>query len=186
MNYKLEIATFSDIDGMVEIENEHFKGEELCSQPYKRENFEYWMNINKEICYVLKNKEGLVVAYTFFVPVTKICYNRLRKGEINDIRQFEEGDILPINDSKYYYTASIAIRSEYKSNFKVTLTLLKGIAKFFNEHGEFVITTPVTKEGLSLATSMGYAPLGKEGLENNYEFNVLFQKQTLRYKKFCR
>ena len=77
MYYELEIASFNDIEQMVEIENEYFNGEELCSQPYKKENFEYWMSINKEICYVLKNKEGRIIAYTFFVPVTEMCYDKL-------------------------------------------------------------------------------------------------------------
>lgn len=186
MNYKLEIATFNDIDGMVEIEEEHFLGENPIEQPYKKEDFEYWMKQNGNMCYVLKNKEGLVVAYTFFVPVTEWCYDRLRKGEIKDIRQFVEGDILPTNDSKYYYTASVAIRNSHKKNISVMAGIIKGIAKFFNEHGEFVITTPVTKEGLALATSMGYVPLGEVGLQNNYEFNILEQKQTKKYQKFCK
>lgn len=186
MNYKLEIATLNDIEALVEIETEHFLGENPIEQPYKKEDFEYWFKKNEKMCYVLKNKEGIVVAYTFFVPVTDLCYDRLRKGEIKDIRQFKEGDILSTMDSKYYYTASVAIRKSHIKNFSVMTGMIKCIAKFFNEHGEFVITTPVTKEGLALATSMGYVPLEKEGLQNNYEFNILEQKQTKKYQKFCK
>ena len=188
MKYNFVLATIEDIDAIAEIEATHFKGDSLETTPYSREDLHGWYQRNNKMFYVVKTistdgenseENSEVGAYVIFMPVTDLCYDRLRKDEINDPREFDACDILsgdiPDDDIQYYYTASIAINPKFSKQAGISVSLIKGIANFFKDRGTAVITTPVTEEGLRLTQRMNYVPVvGNGGL--NTIMSLIYKK----------
>lgn len=180
MKYKFDSATLKDAKVIADIETEHFED----GIAYTEEFIRNWMNYNPNMFYVVRDENGGVVAHIILVPVTDLCYDRLRLNEIHDMSEFTIADVLPENNSDFYYTASIAIRKELNKSFGISVALMNGIATFFNEHGKCVITTPITPEGLKITMNMGYKSInGIDNCKENFELDLVALRNTNRFQK---
>lgn len=186
MKYNFEKANIKDAKAISNIEKEYF--EEGIA--YTEEFIKDWMNYNPEMFWVVRDELGIVKAHTILVPVTRECYQRLYKNQIHDMLEFKKEDVLQTEQADYYYTASIAITKDVINKLKVSSVLLSGIICYFYEHGERIITTPITEAGLSITKSLGYSAInGIDDINNNYEVIIGGEKDNpirKRYAKFLK
>ena len=183
MKYHFENARMDDIGGISAIEHEYFEN----GVAYTEEFIKKWMIYNPSMFWVVKDEFGKVLAHTILVPVTEECYKRLHQNELHDMIEFKETDVLQDENSDYYYTASIAVAKEYQSKLTVVNTLLGGIIYYFSQHGNQIITTPITTAGLRITKSLGYRAInGIDGLETNYEIVIGKEQDDPIRKKYSR
>lgn len=78
-----------------------------------------WLNINKEI-YTILLFNNKVVGYINFMPITRDCYCKIKKGELKDY-QINISDILPFEKDKEYncLMTSIVIHKEFRNGIAV-------------------------------------------------------------------
>lgn len=182
MKYKFQIANIDDAKAIADIESEHFD-EGIA---YTEDFVKNWMNYNSEMFYVVKDENGNVVAHTILVPVTSECYDKLRKNLVHDMLEFNKDDVLDNKDSDYYYAASIAVKKEAIRKISVLSSLISGIIQYFSEYGHYIITTPITKAGLTITQSLGYKAInGENVINNNYEI-VIESEVRARFARFTR
>ena len=181
MKCKFELANLTDAKAIAAIESEYF-AEGIA---YTEEFIKDWMLYNPEMFYVVRDETGTVMAHTILVPVTKECYECLHQNLIHDMLEFQKKDVLQTKQSNYYYTASIAIHKDAIKKLSVSSELLSGIICYFYEYGHRIITTPITKAGLSITKSLGYNAInGVDSLNNNYEIIIGVEKDDPLRKKY--
>lgn len=154
--YLFKNATIEDIAKIETIEKSFFDN----GVAFDAEFLKKWFLHNPNMFYVVKKSDDELAAFTILVPITEKLYSDLKLGKVHDMAQFTEEEVLLEIKSEYYYVADIAVNEK---KLAPTLILIKGITKFLGDNAHWVMTTPITKDGLSFCKTMGFcsAELGK-------------------------
>jgi len=153
--YRFERAEKEDIKDIAEIEAEFFGD---YSKAFNYPFLEKWYNYNKDMFYVVKNNENKVLAFTIMTPITEKLYNRMLTGEINDMYDFDEQDVLKEKQSEFYYVSDICAskKRNEKGYFSVVSYLMAGLVDFLSQYSHYILTSPVTKEGTAVCKNLGF------------------------------
>lgn len=154
--YDFTVATIDDIKGIVDIEAKYFEN----GIAYTSEFIKKWLAYNPNMFYVVKDKNDNIKAFTILVPITENCFNKLKENEINDMNQFDEGDVLQTVQSEFYYFADIAT---FNKDPLSTVSLLNGIQKHLCANAHYVAATPITNDGLRISKIFGFGPILEKG-----------------------
>ena len=172
------IANNEDIDSMVNIEKEFFSD---YSRAFDKDFMEKWYKYNPNMFYVVKDSNGKVLGFTILTPVTEELYNKLLLGEVSDMFDFNEEDVLKDLNSDYFYFSDICVSKENKNYIKTVGMLLGGMIKILSENATYVTTSPITKEGLRMCEHIGFKKVSEEIFEGKsypiYELIITKEKK---------
>ena len=153
--FRFEQAKKEDLKAMAEIEAEFFGD---YSKAFDYDFLVKWFNYNKEMFYVVKNQENEVLAFTIMTPINEKLYKKMLTGEINDMYDFTEEDVLKEKKSMHYYVADICAskKRNEKGYFSVVTYLMAGVIDFLSNYSYYVLASPVTNEGKAVCNNLGF------------------------------
>ncbi len=155
-----------------EINREYFEGDDVGEVDV----YMSWYNKNNNISMFIK-KGREVVGYITFMPISKTCFNKFKKGEIKDyhitgkdVRQFVEG-------KNYGLIVGVAIKKEYKETdafLNLAVSFYKRLKQMHKKGIEFVsiITDCITEDGENLAKSLNFKFVNDSHGGKVYEGNI--------------
>lgn len=182
-----QTATEEDFQGMLAIENEFFG---TYSRALNEENMTRWFNHNPNMFYVVKNENGHVLAFTILVPVTKELYDKLKKGKVSDLFDFDENEVEKVFKSDYFFIEEVCVSKKgSKGNyFRATRLLFNEFTKIIYENAKFVTTSPITEDGKRICEHLGFQLVAEEVYEGK-KYSVCelvnFQKTREEVKRVC-
>ena len=123
------IFNLEDFKRMEDIEHSYFTND--CITPANE--CLKWYNKNNLTCVGVRNMASKVIASVSILPLKQdifedICNNKMNEAEVlaSQIEEYED------NKSYYIYLSSISIDENYRNNYKVITTLLKGCTNLFS------------------------------------------------------
>lgn len=183
-DYNFKNATWSDLKEISKIEQEFFGG---YSKAFNEEFIKSWYKHNPNMFFVVKNGQDKVVAFSILTPISEKLYDKLVKGEVGDLYDFNKSEVPRTMDSNYYYISDICITKEATKSRNVIFALLfGGSINFLLDKANYIMTLPVTKEGARLCKKLGFVEVS-ESLCDNKKYPICeLQTNNENIKKFTR
>lgn len=151
-------AEENDIKEMAKIEKEFFAS---YDRAFDELTLSKWFSHNPDMFYAVKDDAGELLAFSIMAPITSDLYQRLRAGQVSDMFDFKEEEVLKAFESDYYYIADICVRNfDNESKYlRVATLLIIEMVKIMYQKAKFVMTTPVTDKGLKMTKTIGFKPV---------------------------
>lgn len=165
-SYAFTNAKIKHIEEIANIEKQYFSG---YSRAFDITFLTRWYQYNADMFYVVTDTTGEVRAFLILVPVTEALYKKLIRGEISDLFDFSENEVLKNFASEYYYIADICVskRNQGIGYLVVASQLIKGFIKLVEPYAKYIVTSPITKDGVRLCEKIGFEKVSEEVYEGN-------------------
>ena len=126
IEYTFDLEDFKEMEN---IEHSYFPDENITPA----EEVLNWYKRNGLTCIGVRNGENKIVASANILPLNKQTFYAIYENNINEadvvasqIEEYED------NGTYFIYLSSISIDKNYRNNYKVITTLLKGCIDMFN------------------------------------------------------
>ena len=126
IDYKFNFEDFKVIEN---IEHKYFENDNIAPA----EECEKWYEKNDLTCVGVRNSENKVIASVSVLPLKYEIYKQIYENKMNEA-EINYNQIVEYQESKsyYIYLSSISIDINYRNNYKVITTLLKGCIDLFD------------------------------------------------------
>lgn len=126
IEYKFNLEDFKIMEN---IEHSYFPNENIT----KAEEVMNWYRKNDLTCIGVRNEENKVIASVNILPLKKEIFYDIYENKMNEADVIDTQIEKYENDKSYYiYLSSISIDKQYRDNYKVIMTLLKGCIDLFD------------------------------------------------------
>lgn len=126
IDYKFDLDDFKIMEN---IEHSYFPNENISSA----EEVFKWYEKNNLTCIGVRNSNNEVIASVSILPLKSNVFNDIYENKMNEADVVSEQiEIYENNKSYLLYLSSISIDKEYRNNYKVITTLLKGCINLLN------------------------------------------------------
>ncbi len=183
IDYKFSLEDFKEME---KIEHSYFPNENISPA----EEVLKWYKKNNMTCIGIRNTDNLIIASVNILPLKKeifedIYNNRMNEADVvaDQIEKYEDGK------SCYLYLSSISIDREYRNNYKVIKTLLKGcmnlldVLKRKNIKIKKVMADASTIHGEKICTKLLHMDYIRE---TNHESKIFCLKGEEFSKNICK
>ena len=120
IDYKFNLE---DFETMENIEHSYFPNENISPA----EEVLRWYEKNNLTCIGVRNSNNKIIASVNILPLNRNVFNDIYENKMNEADVvFEQIEIYEDNKSYLLYLSSISIDENYRNNYKVITTLLKG------------------------------------------------------------
>lgn len=152
--YITDFAQRSDLAQIVAIEEEFFSGySRLFDEPFLIK----WYEHNPAMFSVIKDHDDTVLGFFIVCPMTKNAYDRMVTGEVSDLYDLSNQDILADFNSEYFFIADLCVSKKNKglSYFRVATALMQTFTILLDSYAKYVVTSPITPEGTRMTQKLG-------------------------------
>ena len=126
IDYKFNLE---DFETMENIEHSYFPNENISPA----EEVLRWYEKNKLTCIGVRNSNNKIIASVSILPLNSNVFNDIYENKMNEADVVSEQiEIYEDNKSYLLYLSSISIDENYRNNYKVIITLLKGCINLLN------------------------------------------------------
>lgn len=118
-----------DFKVMEDIEHSYFPNENISPS----EEVLKWYEKNNLTCIGVRNSNNKIIASVSILPLKRNVFNDIYENKMNEADVVSEQIEIYGNDRSYFlYLSSISIDENYRNNYKVITTLLKGCINLLN------------------------------------------------------
>lgn len=125
IDYKFSLEDFKDME---KIEHSYFGNDNITPA----EECLKWFDKNNMTCVGVRNSKNKIIASVSILPLKYDVYKDIYDNKMNEADvTHEQIEVYKDNRPYYIYLASISIDNNYRNNYKVITTLIKGCVALF-------------------------------------------------------
>jgi len=146
-----------------------------------------WINTNHDI-YIMIYDEDVekIIAYTNIMPITKSCYQLIKKGNFIDVKISKEMILKYLSKNKYYiYCSSIVVHPDYQKLQVFNLLFNSIISQFICFKKQHIFIKKLLADAVSLDGERFCKLFGMEKIKLSNHNSKLYEMSfiPLKFKK---